>query len=335
MTDPTGAARGLPPARPLDRDVGEQRPQPRRGRHRLGRPRVAGLGRRQRRDRRALPRRRQGARRGADRPSAAARLRHPRARARGPTRSARSRSGSRRPTSAASAGAASTAARPAARTSSRPRSRPTSRRSTCCSPRRTGRARPRRPATARASRSRPARHATSGPTSTRTRSRTTRRPGSSARERPGKCAANPARRCVRRTTSRSAAAVLTDNCKPWRVGIGEILASRRRKATGRARVPAARDNPNLGRRRRAVPVARPVLQVPRRCVLRMRKRFAASAGAARRERGTGRPVPGRRSRARQGSTRTIQAAARRRRRPATSRRPGAGDVTRPSSRARG
>ena len=131
---------------------GQQRPQPRRGRHRLGRPRMARIGRGQRRDRRAVP----GRRRGAGRACSTG---HPRllaydihALGRGHRHDRRGHradraAGHRR----ASAGAASTAARRAGRTSSPPRSRPTSRRSTRCSPRRTGPARPRRRATARAS----------------------------------------------------------------------------------------------------------------------------------------------------------------------------------------
>ena len=67
-------------ARPMDGHVRQQRPQPRRRRHRLGRPRLAGVGRGQRRDRRAVPGRRRGARGRPHRPPAPARLRHPRAR---------------------------------------------------------------------------------------------------------------------------------------------------------------------------------------------------------------------------------------------------------------
>ena len=73
------------PARPLDRHVGQQRPQPCGGRAPCGRPRLAGLRRGERRHRRAVPRRRQGARRGPRRAPAAARVRRPRP-GRGPGR---------------------------------------------------------------------------------------------------------------------------------------------------------------------------------------------------------------------------------------------------------
>ena len=69
-----------PAAGPLDGVLGQQRAQPRCGRHRLGRPLLARIGRGHRRDRRALPRGGPGAGGRADRSSAAARLRHPRAR---------------------------------------------------------------------------------------------------------------------------------------------------------------------------------------------------------------------------------------------------------------
>ena len=180
MTDPDAERQDALQLLALDGDVGEQRAQPRRGRHRVGRPRVAGVGRGDRRDRRALPGGRPGARRGPDRPSAPARLRHPCARGgdrhdrrrRRPDRPAghRRRAGERRvPRRGARAehhrgldrgvhpGAQRAARRGALVRRHRGRRQPQGR-----------------------GRSRPARRASSEPTSTRPRRRTTRRPGSSA-----------------------------------------------------------------------------------------------------------------------------------------------------------
>ena len=66
-----------PPPRPLDRDLGLQRPEPRRGDHRRRRSPVAGIRRGQRRDRRAVPGRGPGPGRRARGASPSARIRHP------------------------------------------------------------------------------------------------------------------------------------------------------------------------------------------------------------------------------------------------------------------
>ncbi len=152
MPTTTGRPRGggYPdaPSRALDGDIGLEREQPGRGRHRVRRSPVGGVRGGQRRDRRAVPSGRRGARRRPHRPSPSARLRGPCARRgtgrRGPG------DGPLAPPSAPRAPEPRAPIGPSRRrrTSSRPRSRPTSRRSTSSSPRSTGPARPSPPATA-------------------------------------------------------------------------------------------------------------------------------------------------------------------------------------------